>query len=109
MPSGELASPLLTLAACDHSLCVDLHPPLERVRALYQGLQYQLRVTTRSPGSHPAEVRGSTGPTEGGLAKRFQTATDSVKYVKVSGLSLSLRVCVGVGVCVCSPWSAPGP
>ncbi|XP_030193773.1 interleukin-20 receptor subunit alpha isoform X2 [Gadus morhua] len=52
---GELASPLLTLAACDHSLCVDLHPPLERVRALYQGLQYQLRVTTRSPGSHPAE------------------------------------------------------
>ncbi|XP_056431499.1 interferon alpha/beta receptor 2-like [Gadus chalcogrammus] len=52
---GELASPLLTLAACDHSLCVDLHPPLERVRALYQGLQYQLRVTTRSPGSQPAE------------------------------------------------------
>ncbi|XP_059891642.1 cytokine receptor family member b2 isoform X3 [Gadus macrocephalus] len=52
---GELASPLLTLAACDHSLCVDLHPPLERVRALYQGLQYQLRVTTHSPGSQPAE------------------------------------------------------
>ncbi|CAL8376678.1 unnamed protein product [Boreogadus saida] len=52
---GELASPLLTLAACDHSLCVDLHPPLERVRALYQGLQYQLRVTTRSPGSQQAE------------------------------------------------------
>ncbi|CAL8326824.1 unnamed protein product [Lota lota] len=59
LKDGELPLPLLTLALCDHFLCVDLHPPLERVRGLYQGFQYQLRITSITS-SQPVEFLVST-------------------------------------------------
>ncbi|XP_068602090.1 interferon alpha/beta receptor 2-like [Brachionichthys hirsutus] len=41
-----LDPPLLSVAPCDARLCVDLQPPAEHLRDVYESLHYQLRIQT---------------------------------------------------------------
>ncbi|XP_041807048.1 cytokine receptor family member b2 [Chelmon rostratus] len=40
----HLELPLLTVTACGRNLCVDLQPPMEHLREIYESLQYKLRI-----------------------------------------------------------------
>lgn len=66
-PSAHLDPPLLTLAACGGTLCVDLQPPEETLRDAYQALRYTLRVRTGQGEStqvryRPRQQEGAPGP-----------------------------------------------
>lgn len=43
-PPADLDLPQLTLKACGRHLCVDLQPPMERLREVYKSLSYKLRI-----------------------------------------------------------------
>lgn len=45
-PSAHLDLPLLTLTPCDGDLCVDLRPPVEDLREIYESLRYSLRISS---------------------------------------------------------------
>nr|AVJ47963.1 cytokine receptor family protein B2 [Siniperca chuatsi] len=44
----HLDLPLLTVTPCGSDLCVDLHPPMEHLRKIYDSLDYKLRITSNS-------------------------------------------------------------
>ncbi|XP_034549955.1 uncharacterized protein LOC117820336 [Notolabrus celidotus] len=45
-PSSGLGPPLLSVAPCERNLCVELQPPLQRLRPVYELLKYGLRVSS---------------------------------------------------------------
>ncbi|XP_034042552.1 interleukin-10 receptor subunit beta-like [Thalassophryne amazonica] len=49
----HLDPPLLTVTSCGRDVCVDLHPPLERLRDIYDSFHYKLQITNNSPNSTP--------------------------------------------------------
>ncbi|KAI3356618.1 hypothetical protein L3Q82_017828 [Scortum barcoo] len=67
----HLDLPLLTLASCGRDLCVDLQPPMEYLREIYDSLHYKLRIKSNvGENAQPSKKRmqcqlGSTHLTGG--------------------------------------------
>uniref|UniRef100_UPI003AAA5952 interferon alpha/beta receptor 2-like n=1 Tax=Centroberyx gerrardi TaxID=166262 RepID=UPI003AAA5952 len=63
----HLDFPRLTVTPCGRSLCVGLHPPVERLREIYDSLQYTLHVNSGSAGA--AQVFKDTRSLKGEVLK----------------------------------------
>ncbi|XP_034416740.1 uncharacterized protein LOC117750015 [Cyclopterus lumpus] len=75
----QLDLPLLTVTPCGADLCVDLQPPMEHLREIYDSLNYKLRIKTNN-------------------AEKLQwfTNTQSLRRQVVKDMASGRRYCVSV-------------
>ncbi|KAK2906410.1 hypothetical protein Q8A73_010353 [Channa argus] len=56
MSDTELDTPLLTVTPCGRNLCVELQPPVEQLREIYEKITYNLQI--QSKGEDRVQVKG---------------------------------------------------
>uniref|UniRef100_A0A672HVW6 Interferon alpha/beta receptor 2-like n=1 Tax=Salarias fasciatus TaxID=181472 RepID=A0A672HVW6_SALFA len=62
-PLDHMDQPLLTVTHCRRDLCVDLQPPVERYRDVYDRLHYHLQIKSREWDEPPIKTQGLRGQT----------------------------------------------
>ncbi|XP_072253937.1 uncharacterized protein [Leuresthes tenuis] len=65
-PIFHMDPPILTVTSCGRDLCVDLQPPLERLRESYNNINYQLQIKSNKKDGvleFRKEIRSLTGET----------------------------------------------